>query len=87
MLKNNSVYLVLDFGSDNERLLVKSDVTVNLLLCVGGRFRVLGYLLRATPAFIRNGAYELFARNRYWLTGRYAVCPLPTDLERSKFLG
>jgi predicted DCC family thiol-disulfide oxidoreductase YuxK len=44
-------------------------------------------LLRATPAFIRNGAYGLFARNRYWLTGRYDVCPLPTDVERSKFLG
>jgi predicted DCC family thiol-disulfide oxidoreductase YuxK len=87
MLKNNSVYLVLDFGSDHERLLVKSDVTVNLLLCVGGRFRVLGYLLRATPAFLRDAAYGLFARNRYWLTGRYDVCPLPTDVERSKFLG
>ena len=87
MLKNNSVYLVLDFGSDHERLLTKSDVTVNLLLRVGGRFRVFGYLLRATPSFLRNAAYGLFARNRYWLTGRYDVCPLPTELERSKFLG
>ena len=38
MLKNNSVYLVLDFGSDHERLLARSDVTVNLLLRLGGRF-------------------------------------------------
>jgi len=67
--------------------LAKSDVTVNLLLCVGGRLRVLGYLLRATPPFLRNAAYGLFARNRYWLTGRYDICPLPTDVERSKFLG
>ncbi len=87
MLKNNSVYLVLDFGSDHERLLARSDVTVNLLLRLGGRFRVLGYLLQAVPAFLRNAAYDLFARNRYWLTGRYDVCPLPTDAERRKFIG
>ena len=87
MLRSNSVYLVLDYGSDHERLLAQSDVTVNLLLLLGGRFRVLGYLLRAVPAFLRNAAYALFARNRYRLTGRYEVCPLPTELERSKFLG
>jgi predicted DCC family thiol-disulfide oxidoreductase YuxK len=87
MLKSNSVYLVLDFGSDHERVLAQSDVTVNLLLRLGGRFRVLGYLLRAVPAFLRNAAYGLFARNRYRLTGRYEVCPLPTDAERRKFLG
>ena len=87
MLRSNSVYLVLDYGSDHERLLAQSDVTVNLLLLLGGRFRVLGYLLRAVPAFLRNAAYALFARNRYRLTGRYEVCPLPTELELSKFLG
>jgi predicted DCC family thiol-disulfide oxidoreductase YuxK len=59
----------------------------NLTLLLGGRFRVLGYLLGAVPAFLRNAAYALFARNRYRLTGRYEVCPLPTELERSKFLG
>jgi predicted DCC family thiol-disulfide oxidoreductase YuxK len=87
MLKNNSVYLVLDFGSAHERLLAQSDVTVNLLLLLGGRFHVLGYLLRAVPTFLRNAAYGLFARNRYRLTGRYEVCPLPTEAERKKFLG
>jgi predicted DCC family thiol-disulfide oxidoreductase YuxK len=46
----------------------------------------LGYLLRAVPTFLRNAAYGLFARNRYRLTGRYEVCPLPTEAERMKFL-
>jgi predicted DCC family thiol-disulfide oxidoreductase YuxK len=87
MLKSNSVYLVLDLGSDHERLLAQSDVTVNLLLQLGGRFRVFGYLLRAVPALFRNAAYRVFARNRYWLTGQFKVCPLPTDAERQKFLG
>jgi predicted DCC family thiol-disulfide oxidoreductase YuxK len=87
MLESNSVYLVLDAGSDNERLLTRSDVTVNLLLLLGGRWRVLGYMLRAVPSFARNAAYAIFARNRYWLTGRYEVCPLPTEAERIKFVG
>jgi predicted DCC family thiol-disulfide oxidoreductase YuxK len=86
MLKSNSVYLVFNAGSEHQRLLTQSDVTVNMLLLLGGRWRALGYLLRAVPAFARNAAYGLFARNRYRLTGRYEVCPLPTEAERMKFL-
>jgi predicted DCC family thiol-disulfide oxidoreductase YuxK len=87
MLKNNSVYLVLDAGSDHERLLTQSDVTVHIFLVLGGRWRVLGFLLRAVPLFARNAAYRLFASNRYRLSGRYEVCPLPSEAERMKFLG
>jgi predicted DCC family thiol-disulfide oxidoreductase YuxK len=86
VLQSNTVYLVLDAGTERERLLTQSNVTVNMLLLLGGRWRVLGYLLRGVPAFVRNAAYSLFARHRYRLTGRYEVCPLPTDAERMKFL-
>src|ERR1700734_4292203 len=47
MFKSNSVYLVFDAGSEHQRLLTRSDVTVNLLLLLGGRWRLLGYALRA----------------------------------------
>jgi predicted DCC family thiol-disulfide oxidoreductase YuxK len=87
MLKSNSVYLVLDAGSDHERLLAQSDVTVKILLLLGGRWRLLGYLLRAVPSFARNAIYRLVARNRYRLAGRHDVCPLPSEAERMKFLG
>jgi predicted DCC family thiol-disulfide oxidoreductase YuxK len=86
VLKGNTVYLVLDAGTERERLLTQSNVTVNMLLLLGGRWRALGYLLRAVPTFVRNAAYGLFARHRYRLTGRYEVCPLPTEAERMKFL-
>jgi predicted DCC family thiol-disulfide oxidoreductase YuxK len=72
MLKNNSVYLVLNLDSGHERLLTQSDVTVYVLLLLGGGWRVLGGLLRAVPRFVRNAAYTVAARNRYRLTGRYA---------------
>ena len=73
-------------GTSTERLLSQSDVTVNMLLLLGGRWRVLGYVLRAVPSFARNTAYGIFARNRYRLTGRCEVCPLPTEAERMKFV-
>ena len=86
MLDNNSVYMVLDAGSKDERLLTQSDVTVNLLLLLGGRWRILGVMLRAVPLFVRNFAYRLFARNRYRLAGQYDACPLPSEAERLKFV-
>jgi predicted DCC family thiol-disulfide oxidoreductase YuxK len=86
MLDNNSVYLVLDAGSEGERLLTQSDVTVRMLLLLGGRWRVLGKMLRAVPLSVRNFAYRLFARNRYRLAGQYEVCPVPSEAERLKFV-
>jgi predicted DCC family thiol-disulfide oxidoreductase YuxK len=87
MLENNSVYLVLHAGSEDERLFTQSDVTVNMLLLLGGRWRVLGKMLRAVPLFVRNAAYRMFARNRYRLTAQYEVCPVPSEAERMKFVG
>jgi predicted DCC family thiol-disulfide oxidoreductase YuxK len=87
MLESNSVYLVLDAGTEHERLLTQSDVTVNMLLILGGRWRVWGMILRAVPRFMRNAAYRMFARNRYRWTAQYEVCPVPSETVRMKFVG
>jgi predicted DCC family thiol-disulfide oxidoreductase YuxK len=87
MLKSNSVYLVLDAGSERERLLTQSDVTVHMLLLLGGRWRVWGKILGMVPRFVRNAVYRMFARNRYRLTAKYEVCPIPSEAERMKFVG
>ena len=86
LLNTNSVYLVLDAGSDQERLFTQSDVTVHALLLLGGTYRVFGFMLRAIPVFLRNAAYRLFARNRYRLSRRYDICPVPAPADRKKFL-
>jgi predicted DCC family thiol-disulfide oxidoreductase YuxK len=86
MLANNSVYLVLNAGSPSQKLLLESDVTVNLLLLLRGRWRLLGRILNTVPPFLRNAAYRLFARNRYRLGGRHDECPLPTQAQQIKFL-
>jgi predicted DCC family thiol-disulfide oxidoreductase YuxK len=87
MLDNNSVYLVLDAGTKQERLLTQSDVTVSMLTILGGRWRVLGKLLGAVPLFARNAAYRMFARNRYRLSGQHEVCPVPSEAQQIKFVG
>ena len=86
MLRDNSVYLVMRAGCADQRVLTRSDVTVNLLMMLGGRWRLLGRMLRAVPAFLRNAAYKLFARNRYRFTRQYQTCPLPSAAEQIKFL-
>jgi predicted DCC family thiol-disulfide oxidoreductase YuxK len=87
LLDNNTIYLVLDAGSHRERLLERSDVWVKTLLVLGGRWRILGYVLRAVPSFARDAVYRLIAGNRHRLSRRSEVCPLPTEAERMKFLG
>jgi len=87
MLKNNSVYLVLDFGTNAERLLERSDVTVQSLFSLGGIWKALGYAFQMVPKFVRDAGYTLIAKNRFRLAGRYAVCPLPSAAQRAKFLG
>jgi predicted DCC family thiol-disulfide oxidoreductase YuxK len=85
-IAGNSAYLVLDLDSPGERLLSQSDVAVNALSILGGGWRVFGRLLRAVPRFLRNAAYTVLARNRFRLSSRYEVCPLPSAAERVKFL-
>jgi predicted DCC family thiol-disulfide oxidoreductase YuxK len=87
MLQENSVYLVLDLGTDTERVLQRSDVSVQVLLSLGGFWKVLGYGFRIVPRFIRDAGYTLVARNRFKLAGRYDACPIPTPAQRAKFLG
>jgi len=87
LLADNSVYLALDYDSPRERLLARSDVTVNILLRLGGGWPVAGRLLQAVPKFLRDRAYTLVARNRFRIGARYKTCPLPSAAERAKFLG
>ena len=76
ILKGNTVYLVLDAGTEHERLLTKSNVTVNMLLVLGGRWRVLGYLLRAVPSLCatRRTAYSRVIATGSPADTKFALC-------------
>ena len=46
----------------------------------------LSYILIIIPAFIRDGAYKLFAKYRYGLFGRTEECMMPTPDVKERFL-
>lgn len=51
-----------------------------------GGFWALAYAFITVPAFIRDWAYELFAKYRYRLFGRQDACMLPTPDVRERFM-
>jgi len=86
MLATNSVYLVLGYDHPGEQLLCRSDVTVHVLRLLGGGWELAGRVLGAVPRFLRDGVYSLVAQVRFRIAGRYESCPLPSIVERAKFL-
>lgn len=63
----------------------RSDAALKVaeLLGSGWRLATIGYLL---PRFMRNGIYNLTARNRYKWFGKREECMMPTPELRSRFL-
>ena len=70
---------------DGENLYKKSSAVLKLSKLLGGwhRLLVLGHLL---PIFIRNGLYDLVAKNRYQWFGKQNQCMQPSADLKSRFL-
>ena len=81
-----TVYVVLDYGLAEERLLSRLNAVVYVLQQLGGPLTYVSAILRVLPAPVQNFLYGLVARNRYRVFGRYETCPLPDSDTRSKFL-
>ena len=81
-----TVYVVLDYGLAEERVLSRLQAVVYVLQQLGGPLAYVSAILRVLPAPVQNFLYGLVARNRYRVFGRYETCPLPDSDTRSKFL-
>ncbi|MEC8133412.1 MAG: DCC1-like thiol-disulfide oxidoreductase family protein, partial [Bacteroidota bacterium] len=70
---------------DGKNLYKKSSAVLKLSKILGGwhRLLLLGYLL---PEFIRNGLYDLVAKNRYQWFGKQNQCMQPSPDLKSRFL-
>jgi predicted DCC family thiol-disulfide oxidoreductase YuxK len=70
---------------DGKNLYKKSSAVLKLSKLLGGwhRLLLLGHLL---PVFIRNGLYDLVAKNRYQWFGRQDQCMQPSADLKSRFL-
>lgn len=81
----DSVVYVETSQDGGERVYVRSDAALRVLKYLGGAWKLLlaGRLL---PKPVRDFFYDLFARNRYRLFGKYESCLLPPPEVRSRFL-
>lgn len=70
----------------NDSLLARSDAVNFVLRELGGVWSVLGGLFRLLPRGVRDWGYNLVARHRYRMFGRYDSCPLPSEADRKRFL-
>ena len=68
-----------------EKVYVRSAGALRVARYLGGPW----HLARATaivPRFLRDWAYDGFARVRYRVFGRYDSCPIPTPEQRARFI-
>jgi predicted DCC family thiol-disulfide oxidoreductase YuxK len=82
----DTVYLVLDYAQPSERLLARSDAAICVLREVGGFWAAVGGVLSLMPGWLRNWGYNMVARHRYRIFGKFGTCPLPDPKHRHKFM-
>ena len=82
----DTMYVVLDCALPEERLESRSDAAIVILKELGGGWGILDLALRVLPEWLRNWGYNLVARNRYRIFGKYDSCPIPSEKDRGKFL-
>lgn len=81
----DSLIFVKCVGTAYENVFVKSSAVLEMAAYLGGLwnfFRIGAFM----PAVVRNGLYDIVARHRYRLFGKYDTCPLPTPETRSRFM-
>lgn len=81
----DTFYVVVDYRGDVPRLLSKARAALFVLRELGrpwSWFAVLG----AIPDAVLDRIYDLIARHRYRLFGRYETCPLPSPEQRQRFI-
>ena len=81
----DTVYVVRNSGQANEELLSRSDAILFMLNELGGVWS-LARVGKILPRALRNVLYDLVARSRYRIFGRYESCMLPSPEQRAKFL-
>lgn len=69
----------------HKKLYERSTAVIQMLRLLGGFWRLNAVWL-IIPAFVRNWGYDLIARNRYRVFGKFDSCPLPSPESQARFL-
>jgi predicted DCC family thiol-disulfide oxidoreductase YuxK len=81
----DTLYALADYVQPSEHLLMRSDAALHVLGRLGRFWRLLR-IGRALPKSLRDALYNVVARNRYSIFGKYDVCLVPEERYRRKFL-
>ena len=79
----DTVYVV---ESPGDRPKGRSAAVIVILRDLGGFWRAVSTALRILPRPLRDWGYNLVARHRYRVFGKYGSCPLPETKYRDRFL-
>ncbi len=82
----DTLVVVLDAELPAERLLDRSTAALFVLRQLPGIWTVVGRMMNAVPASLRDVVYRFIARTRYRTFGKYDACPLPPPAVRDRFL-
>ena len=74
-----------DTASGTERVFARSEGALEVARYLGGAWH-LARVVAIVPRFLRDWAYDAFARIRYRVFGRYDTCPIPTPDQRARFI-
>jgi predicted DCC family thiol-disulfide oxidoreductase YuxK len=74
-----------DPATGEEQVYARSAGALRMARYLGGPWNI-ARTLSIVPPFLRDWAYDLFARFRYRLFGRYDSCPLPSLEQRARFI-
>ena len=81
----NTFYVVTNYRSESPALLSKSRASLFLIKELGGAWRWFG-LFGVLPTALVDRGYDLVARNRYRLFGRYETCLMPSAKHKARFI-
>ena len=82
----DTFYVIENYERESERLWDKARAGLFVLSEVGGLWRFFS-LLQIIPTFILNFGYDLIAKSRYRIFGKFDSCLIPAPQYKEKFLG
>jgi predicted DCC family thiol-disulfide oxidoreductase YuxK len=78
-------YVIANYRTATARAFTRSDAALFVAGALGWPWRAL-LLMRFVPRVLRDQAYDLVARTRYRVFGRYDRCPIPSPQFRRRFI-
>ena len=85
LLRGVDSVVFVDGSEGSERVFIRSDAALRVASYLGGAWKIF-LAAKILPKPLRDYFYDLFARNRYKMFGKYDACMLPPPEVRSRFL-